>query len=79
MSVLNGDAPVRYRISQGDQNWVVKLSAPDLDALKLRRWIADNEIRGMIEVVVEWRVSLPGEHTGWRGIEPMTIDTDDLR
>ena len=74
MTLLNGDAPVRYRISQGDQRWVVKLSAPDDDASKLTRWIRDNEISGKLEVVVEFRVA--GE---WRTVGPFPIDADTLR
>lgn len=74
MTHLNGDAPVRYRISQGDQNWVVKLSAPDLDASKLRQWATDNQIEGEITVLCEWR-----KGTSWRVVGPMVINTDSLR
>jgi hypothetical protein len=51
----NGDAPVQYVITQGEQRWVVKLSDADLDASKLGAWVKANEIEGEIMVTIEWR------------------------
>ncbi len=61
--------PVRYRITQGDQSWIVKLSAPDEDGSKLARWIIENKIVGAIAVRCEWR-----EDRKWRTVGPMTVN-----
>ena len=68
MNTLNGDAPVRYRISQGDKKWVVKLAGPDEDAAKLKRWVADNDIEGEIIVSCEWR-----DGKSWKVVGPVII------
>ncbi len=74
MSVLNGDAPMRYQITQGNQTWIVKLTVPDEDGSKLQRWVADNQIKGELTVLCEWR-----QGRSWRAIGPITIDTATLR
>ncbi len=78
MKTLNGDATVRYRITQpqGDQlrRWVVKLAGPDLTGEKLRRWVRTNGITGDLQVTVEQRVG-----NQWYSAGPFPIDADALQ
>ena len=75
----NGDAPFQYVITQGEQRWVVKLSAADLDASKLAAWVKANEVEGEIMVTVEYRmIDANGQRQEHRG-GPMSIDAGGLR
>ncbi len=75
MSSSNGDATVRYRITQDDKKWVVKIGdAPDLSGSKLQRWIRENDIHGDLQVTVEQRVG-----DVWYSAGPFPIDADTLQ
>ena len=72
----NGDAPVRYVITQDERRWVAKLSGPDEDGVKLAAFVKRNQIEGEILVTIEVRI--PGEETMTK-IGPMTIQTGELQ
>jgi hypothetical protein len=75
----NGDAPIQYVITQGEQRWVVKLSDADLDASKLGAWVKANEIEGEIMVTVEYRmVDVNGIRQEHR-IGPIAVDAGGFR
>ena len=70
----NGDAPFQYVITQGEQRWVVKLSAADLDASKLAAWVKAQEIEGEIMVTIEYDTT-----EGRQKVGPVAIDAGGLR
>ncbi len=74
MVKMNGDAPMRYRIKQSEQRWVLLLSKPDMDASVLRRWIQANGVTGEIVITVEWR----HPDGGWRSGPALKLEAETV-